>query len=56
MIEPNNFIAVHSVIESKDEEFDDYRFTFISKPRDFVPCTPPGETRKDISHKEVGEP
>jgi len=39
VIEPNDSIAVYTVIESRDAIFDENRFSFIPRPKDLVPSS-----------------
>ncbi|KAG7547628.1 Zinc finger CCHC-type [Arabidopsis suecica] len=39
VIEPNDSIAVHTVIESRDAIFDENRFSLIPRPKDLVPSS-----------------
>ncbi|KAI3701767.1 hypothetical protein L6452_27096 [Arctium lappa] len=39
VIEPNDSIAIHTVIESRDALFDETRFSSIPRPKDLVPNT-----------------
>ncbi|KAG7553092.1 Zinc finger CCHC-type [Arabidopsis thaliana x Arabidopsis arenosa] len=39
VIEPNDSIAVHTVIESRDAIFDENRFSSIPRPKDLVPSS-----------------
>ncbi|GJS43237.1 zinc finger, CCHC-type containing protein [Tanacetum coccineum] len=55
VIEPNDFISVNSVIESRDAIFDENRFSSIPRPKDIVSSSngtqggdPPGETPTEI--------
>ena len=36
VIDPNEFVAVHTVIESRDAIFDEKRFSSILRPRDLI--------------------
>ncbi|GKD90926.1 zinc finger, CCHC-type containing protein, partial [Tanacetum coccineum] len=37
VIEPNDFVSINSIIESKDAIFDDNRFSSIPRPKDIIP-------------------
>jgi len=39
VIEPNDSVAVHTVIESRDAIFDENRFSSIHMPKDLVPTS-----------------
>ncbi|KAK9734016.1 hypothetical protein RND81_04G108700 [Saponaria officinalis] len=39
VIEPNDSVAVHTVIESRDAIFDESRFSSMPKPKDLVPSS-----------------
>ncbi|XP_074300561.1 uncharacterized protein LOC141631838 [Silene latifolia] len=39
VIEPNYFVSVHTVIESRDAIFDESRFSSMPKPKDLVPSS-----------------
>ena len=46
VIEPNDSVAVHTVIESRDEIFDENCFSSITIPKNFVP-SPSGTNKGD---------
>ncbi|GKE98032.1 hypothetical protein Tco_0021383, partial [Tanacetum coccineum] len=37
IIEPNDFISINSIIESRDAIFDENQFSSIPKPKDIIP-------------------
>nr|GFB49722.1 zinc finger, CCHC-type [Tanacetum cinerariifolium] len=37
VIEPNDFISINSIIESRDAIFDENRFSSIHRPKDIIP-------------------
>ncbi|GJW07988.1 hypothetical protein Tco_1570411 [Tanacetum coccineum] len=37
VIEPNNSVSINSIIESRDEIFDENRFSSIPRPKDIIP-------------------
>ncbi|GJU08385.1 zinc finger, CCHC-type containing protein [Tanacetum coccineum] len=37
VIEPNDFVSINSIIESKDSIFDENRFSSIPRPKDIMP-------------------
>ncbi|GJZ85465.1 zinc finger, CCHC-type containing protein, partial [Tanacetum coccineum] len=37
VIEPNDFVSINSIIESRDAIFDDTRFSSIPRPKDIIP-------------------
>ena len=39
VLEHNDFVSIHSVIESRDAIFDETRFSSIPRPKDMVPST-----------------
>ena len=47
---------MHSVIESMDADFDEYRFSSMPRPKELVFTTSNGETRNKDSRTEVIEP
>ncbi|GJS56268.1 zinc finger, CCHC-type containing protein [Tanacetum coccineum] len=55
VIEPNDFVSINSLIESRDAIFDENRFSSIPRPKDIVSSSngtqggdPPGETPIEI--------
>ena len=39
VIEQNDYISIHSIIESRDAIFDEKRFSSIPRPNDLTPST-----------------
>ena len=48
VIEPNDSVAVHTVIESRDAIFDENRFSSIPIPKDLVPSSSGTNKRDEI--------
>ena len=54
VLEPNSYVTVNSVIESRDAIFDETRFTSISRPKDMTP-TLSGTNEEDESTPSMSE-
>ncbi|KAD5961709.1 hypothetical protein E3N88_13182 [Mikania micrantha] len=50
VIEPNDYISVNTVVESRDAIFDEERFSSISRPKDMIVSSSNSE---EINHKEI---
>ncbi|GKB08955.1 zinc finger, CCHC-type containing protein [Tanacetum coccineum] len=46
VIEPNDFVSINSIIESRDAIFDENRFSSIPRPKDIIPKS--DESQRDV--------
>ncbi|KAD4982105.1 hypothetical protein E3N88_18776 [Mikania micrantha] len=50
VIEPNDYVSVNTVVESRDAIFDEERFSSTSRPKDMIVSSSNSE---EINHKEI---
>ncbi|GJT45754.1 zinc finger, CCHC-type containing protein [Tanacetum coccineum] len=56
VIEPNDSISINSIIESRDEIFDENRFSSIARPKDIIPNSDESQTddhSNDLRDQEI---
>ncbi|GJY95472.1 hypothetical protein Tco_0511833 [Tanacetum coccineum] len=51
VIKPNSFVSINSIIESKDEIFDENHFPLIPRPKDIIPNS--NESQRDDHSNDV---
>nr|GEV54096.1 hypothetical protein [Tanacetum cinerariifolium] len=58
VIEPNDFVSINSIIESRDAIFDENRFSLIPRPKDIIPNLEESQRddHSDYVPSEISEP